>query len=136
MSRTSAAIGAAALLAAVAAFQTALALGAPFGDAVLGGRAPTDDGVLPTRYRVAAALQALVLLGMGTVLLARAGVVRAPRRANRFLALAVWAVAVLMALNTVGNLASDHPFERWVMGAVTAVVAVLAVLVARGSRSR
>jgi hypothetical protein len=133
MKRTTAAIIAASLLTAVALFQTALALGAPFGDAVLGGRAPTDQGVLPTGYRIAAALQALLLLGMAAVLLARAGVVPSRRRAGRFLVVAAWAVAGFMALSTLGNLSSDHPFERWVLGSVTVVVAALATVVAHRS---
>ena len=42
-------------LVGVAAFQVGLWLGAPYGDAVLGGRATTVDGVLAPPYRWAAA---------------------------------------------------------------------------------
>lgn len=38
-------------LVAAAGFQVALWRRAPYGDAVLGGRAPTTDGVLTTPYR-------------------------------------------------------------------------------------
>lgn len=134
MNRTIAAIVAAALLTAVAGFQIALALGAPFGDAVLGGRALTDDGALTTGYRAAAALQAALLLGMAAVLLARVRVVPSPRRADPLLTVGTWAIAGIMVLSTLGNLSSDHPFERWVLSAVTVILAVLATVVARRPR--
>lgn len=132
MSRTTAAVVAATLLTAVAAFQVALALGAPLGDAVLGGRAETEDGVLRGGYRVAAALQALVLLGMAAVLLARGGVLGSSWGSSRVAGGLTWVIAGVMILNTLGNLASDHPFERWVMGLVTLAVALVAVNLARG----
>ena len=43
---------------------------------------------------------------------------------------ACWGFAVLFALNTAGNLAGRSPVERWGMGAVTAVLTVLCVLLA------
>ncbi len=132
MTRATMATIAATLLTAVAAFQVALALGAPFGDAVLGGNAETDDGVLAGGYRVAAAFQALILLGMAAVLLARGGVRWPAWGASRVAGALTWVIAGLMILNTLGNLASDHWFERWVMGVVTLLVALSAVNLARG----
>lgn len=131
MTRSTMATFAAALLTAVAAFQVALALGAPWGDAVLGGNAETDDGVLTGGYRVAAAFQALVLLGMAAVLLARGGVRWPEWGAGRAAGALTWVIAGLMILNTLGNLASDHWFERWVLGVVTLLVALSAVNLAR-----
>jgi hypothetical protein len=131
MSRTTAAVIAATLLAAVAVFQVALALGAPWGDAVLGGRAATDDGVLTGGYRVAAALQALVLLSMAAVLLARGGVRWSSWGAGRVAGALTWLIAGFMILNTLGNLSSDHWFERWVLGVTTVLVALVAIRLAR-----
>lgn len=131
MSRTTAAVIAATLLTAVAAFQVALALGAPWGDAVLGGRAATADGVLTGGYRVAAGLQSLVLLSMAAVLLARGGVRWAAWGATRVAGTLTWVIAGFMILNTVGNLTSDHWFERWVLGVVTVLVALVAIRLAR-----
>ena len=51
-------------LIAVAAFQVALGVGAPYGDAVLGGHAATVDGVLIPCDRLAAGGQAGLLLAM------------------------------------------------------------------------
>lgn len=73
-----ASVFAAALIAGVAPFQVALALGAPVGDAVFGGKAPTHDGVLKGGFRVLAIVQAIILLLIGWVLLARTGIVTVP----------------------------------------------------------
>ena len=53
-----AAIVAVVLLAVVAVFQSALALGAPLGRAAWGGQ---HEGVLPTRFRVASGVAGLVV---------------------------------------------------------------------------
>jgi hypothetical protein len=131
MSRTTAAVIAAALLTGVAAYQVALALGAPWGDAVLGGRAATDDGVLTGGYRVVAGLQAPVLLAMAAVLLARGGVRWSSWGAGRLAGGLTWVIAGLMIVNTLGNLSSDHWFERWVLGVTTVLVALVALRLAR-----
>ena len=44
------------LIAGVAAFRVALALGVPLGGAVFGGEAPTHDGVLTGPFRALAIL--------------------------------------------------------------------------------
>ncbi len=123
-------VAAAGLFAAGAAFQLALALGAPYGDAVLGGRADTVAGVLTGPYRWVAAGQGLLLVGLGGVVLARAGLVPSGRLGPRGLRRATGVVAGLMLVNTVGNLASPSALERW-MGAGTATAAVLCAVLAR-----
>ena len=78
-----AAIVAVVLIAGVTGFQPARAAGAPYGEAVLGGKAPTDAGVLTAPFRALAALQAVVLGMLGWVLLARTEVVATtPARAG------------------------------------------------------
>lgn len=108
-------------LTAVAAFQVALWLGAPYGDAVLGGRAETVEGVLAPPYRWAALGQAGIAGAMAWLLLARGGLVRVRRLSTRGLRAAAGTIAGFMALNTVANLTSPHPLERW-MGAATFAV--------------
>lgn len=105
-------------LTAIAAFQIALWLGAPYGDAVLGGHAKTADGALTWPYRWAALAQAGILLTMARLFLARAGIVRVRRLSTLGLRTTTGAIAGFMALNTVANLTSPHPLERW-MGAAT-----------------
>lgn len=127
--RRAAALAGALPLAAVAAFQVALWLGAPYGDAVLGGRAPTVDGVLTAPYRWAALGQGGALLAMAWALLARGGLTRLPGLGDRGLRRAAWTIAAFMALNTAANLSSPHPLERWI-GAATLTVALASTALA------
>jgi hypothetical protein len=70
-----AAVVAAVLVAAVAAFRVALAAGLPLGEATMGGRAATVDGVLQTPYRAMAFGSAVVLVLAAWIVLGRAGMV-------------------------------------------------------------
>jgi hypothetical protein len=124
-----AAFAAAVLMAAVAAFQLALAAGLPLGEATMGGRAPTVDGVLVPRYRAFAAGSAVVLVLAAWLVLGRAGSVPV-FLGGQALATAAWVVAGFLALNTLTNLSGRHPLERWGMAAITLVSAVLVGYVA------
>jgi hypothetical protein len=70
-----AAVLAAVLFVGMAAFQVMLALGAPLGAHVLGGRHP---GTLPNRLRAFSAIAAAILVGGALVILARAGAIGWP----------------------------------------------------------
>lgn len=120
---------AAVLFAALAIFQVALALGAPAGAYVFGGRVATEDGRLPTPYRIGAAVAAVVLLAFAFVILARAGVAETSL-SERFLTIASWAVVVYMAINTAMNLAASTKVERYWFGAVSGILVVLCSIVA------
>lgn len=125
-------VTAAALLTGFAGFQTALALGAPWGEHVWGG---AFDEVLPVGMRFASVGAAAVLLGMATVVLSRAKVIR--RLSTwRPLTGVTWGIAGYMAFNTLGNLASSSDIEKYVFGSATFVMAVLIAFVAyRGPRA-
>jgi hypothetical protein len=125
------AIAAGGLLLLGAAFQLGLGAGAPWAAAASGGRAALSDGRLPSRYRAASLVTAVVLIAIGWLLLLRGGVVGSASE-NSALTAACWAFAVLFAGNTVGNLAGRHPVERWGMGALTACLSVLCLLLAVG----
>jgi hypothetical protein len=122
-----AAVLAALLFLGMAAFQASLALGAPVGAHVLGGRQP---GVLPNRLRAFSAIAAGVLVGGALVILARAGAIGWPASATGLLVPAAWAIAAFLVLNTLGNLASKSRLERTVFAATTAALAVLSAYVA------
>lgn len=127
-----AAVGAGVLISGVAVFQLALAIGLPLGDATLGGRAPTVDGVLSSWFRIIPAVSAVVLILVAYVVLARAGVVSGGPLGDTFLVWATWAILGFLILNTAGNLAAPHPVERWVMGSITlAVASLVGVIVLR-----
>lgn len=120
---------AAALFFGLAVFQVALALGAPWGMVVYGGRMVGADGRLPSKWRLASGIAAVILVVFAWVILARAGVVSTGID-ERYLAVGSWMVVAYMALNTAGNLASKHPIERYLFGGITLLLVVLCAIVA------
>jgi len=122
-----AAVLAAILFLGMVAFQASLALGAPLGAHVLGGRHP---GTLPNRLRAFSAIAAAILVGSALVILARANAIGWPAGATGLLGPAPWAIAAFLVLNTLGNLASKSRPERTVFAATTVALAVLSAYVA------
>jgi hypothetical protein len=91
----------------VVAFQIALAAGAPWGAFAMGGAFP---GQFPPALRIAALIQAALLLGMALIVLARAHLIlpgwwRVSRRL-------VWFVVAFAALSLVLNLITPSGGER------------------------
>jgi len=121
------AILAAILIAGVAAFQTALVGGAPWGAYAWGGAHP---GRLPMTHRIIGALAVPVLLFLALVLLAQGGVLGWSPLPLEWLLPATWAVTVLLGLNTVANLAAPSRIERYAFGGTTAVLVVLCAILA------
>jgi hypothetical protein len=117
-----AARGTAAFCTAFAAFQLALAAGAPWGEMTWGG----STAVLPTGMRAASAGAAVYLALAAAAMLVRSGdwgrrLPQAPFRwFNGFL-------AMQLALNTAANLASQNAAERYGMGAASALGFLLCV---------
>lgn len=111
---------AAGLLALACAFQLALAAGAPWGAAAYGGRASSDDGCLPRRYRVASAVAAMVILTAAWVVLAAGSVLDRGPLAAPVLDVVLWCLVAMFALNTLDNARGRHLAERWGAGSVTA----------------
>ena len=128
-----AAVAAATLLGAVIVFQLALAAGAPWGRMAYGGRATQGDGTLSRRHRFASGMAALALTAAMWVVLAAGSVVSQGSVSDSALTITTWVLAVLFVMNTVGNLAGEHPMERWGAGTVAALLAGLCVVLALGS---
>ena len=124
MSVEVAAVVAAALIGLVVLFQVALALGAPMGEATMGGRAQHVGGVLTPPYRLMALASAALLVLAAFVVLSRAGVVDLGLL-EAVVAIGAWVVVGFSVLNTVTNLSGRHPLERWGFSAVTLAVGVL-----------
>lgn len=126
----------AALLAAVgflviAAFQAALALGAPFGPASWGGR---HAGILPARLRIASAVAAVVWFLAALIVLGRGGFDAGPIPDG----VTRWGTWVLVGLLPVGalmNLASSSRWERFLWGPIALILAALCFVVARSPAS-
>lgn len=117
------------LLQVGAAFQLALAFGAPWGDHAYGGRAQTTDGRLPPAYRVMSAAAVPILLLASWIVLAKADLVSTDAG---WIDVGVWVVFGYLVLNTFANLASSSKVERHVIGSLTAVAAVATLIVASG----
>jgi hypothetical protein len=102
------------LFSAAAAFQLALACGAPWGNAAYGG---AYSGVLPPNIRAGSAAASAVYLLLAAV----AGTGWVPARWRRRLVLATMA---LMSVGSVLNLASPSLLEQMLWTPVTVVLAV------------
>jgi hypothetical protein len=109
----------------IAAFQAALALGAPFGHAAWGGR----HRVLPANLRRSSAVAVVIWLVAAVVVLGRAGIVDVPLP-DVLLVVGTWALVAVGVLGAVVNLASSSPWERFGWAPVAAVLALLSVVVA------
>ncbi len=122
---TAAALVATTVLAALAALQLALALGAPWGRLVLGGQ---HAGRLPGRLRAGSAVS-VVLYGLfAVVLLDRADVVDV--MADGVARVGAWVLVAYFALGVLLNGISRSQLERAVMTPTTLVLAVCSLLVA------
>ena len=124
---TVAAVVAVVVLAALAVFQLALALGAPLGRFAWGGQ---HDGVLPRGLRIGSAVSIALYALFAVVLLDRAGVVDVlPDGVSR---VGAWVLVAYFALGIVMNGISRSRSERAVMTPTTLVLAACALVVALG----
>jgi hypothetical protein len=109
----------------IAAFQLALALGAPLGRAAYGGR----SAELSRSLRRASAGAVVIWLLAAVVILGRGGVVALPVP-DVILHGGAWVLVVLSVLGTIVNLASSSPWERFGWAPVSAGLAALSLVVA------
>lgn len=128
---TTATVALTVLLAVVVVFQTALALGAPWGRASYGG---AHEGVLPARLRVASGAAAVVWVGLALVLLRRAGAaVRSPLP-DEALGVATWVALALFAVSVVLNAITPSALERalWLPVTLLLMAATLVIALSAG----
>ena len=112
--------------AGVAAFQLALALGAPLGRAAYGGA----HAELPPAFRIASALAAGFWLVAALVILRRGGY-RVPVVTERGARIGARGLVALMAVATLMNLASSSPWERYGWAPYSLALAGLTLVVVR-----
>lgn len=114
-----------ALLAIVACFQLALALGAPLGRYAMGGAA---EGAFPPALRIAALAQIAIYGLVAAVVCARLGWAFAdfaePAR------IAMWVVVALFALSLLMNAISRSAGERMIWTPVALVLALTSLRIA------
>ncbi len=113
----------------VACFEVALALGAPFGSATMGG---ANHGRLPPELRIVAAVVAAFWLLAVVHALSRGGFIdRFPRAGNPDL---TWILLGLTALGALMNAASSSPWERYGWAPYTLLLMILSLGLARSGR--
>jgi hypothetical protein len=116
-----------ALLALLAVFQLALALGAPWGRFAWGGQQP---GVLPAGFRIASGFSILICAVMAALALDRGGVVDVvPDAVSR---VGMWVVFAYLTLGVAMNAISRSKHERYAATPVALAGAILALILATG----
>lgn len=115
---------------AVVGFQIALAAGAPWGEYAMGGAFP---GQFPPAMRIAALIQATLLVGMALIVLARADIIL-PRwsRMSRWL---IWFVVGFAVLSLVLNLITPSAGERAIWAPTAFLLLISSGIVAFTSSS-
>ena len=115
--------------AVVVAFQIALALGAPWGAYAMGGAYP---GQFPPALRIAALVQAGILIGLAGIVLARAGIaLKGWEHVARWM---VWVAVVFSAVSLVLNLITPSAGERMLWAPVAFALLVCSLTVATGPK--
>ncbi|MEW5992535.1 MAG: hypothetical protein AB1736_14495 [Chloroflexota bacterium] len=113
---------------AAVGFQLALAAGAPWGAYAFGGAFP---GRFPTRLRIAAVGQAILLASIGAIVGSRAGLFEFPALAA--LPSLIWLVVAFSAVSLAFNAISRSPGERRLWVPVAVVMLLSSLVVATGS---
>ncbi len=110
---------------AVVAFQIALAAGAAWGAFAMGGAFP---GQFPPALRIAAIIQAVFLLVLALIVLARAGVILPSwSRASRWL---IWLVVAFAVLGFILNVITPSAGERAIWAPVAFLLLISSCIVA------
>jgi hypothetical protein len=122
----------ASISAGVVVFQIALAAGAPWGAYAMGGAFP---GQFPPMLRLAALVQATLIVGMAVVVMARAGLLLPGwSGVSRWL---IWIIVTFAALSFVLNLFTPSAGERALWAPVALILLISSALVAlKGSPGR
>ena len=115
----------------VAVLQLLLALGVLPVTMAWGG----SQAILTPQLRIAS-VAAILLLGLfAYVIRRRAGLVGS-MLPSRFIRIAAWVITIFMALNTLGNFASQSGIEALLFGPVSLVLAVACLLVSASRLDR
>lgn len=114
-----------ALLAALTAFQIALACGAPWGRFAWGGAHPR---VLPPRLRISSAVSVVLYAGFAALLLSRAGVLAGGGSA--VIVVLTWILFAYFVIGIGLNAISRSRPERWTMTPVCVIMALMTLVIA------
>lgn len=106
-------------------FQLAMALGAPWGEYAMGGKYP---GKFPTKIRVAAVFQLLILVAFGIISLIRSGLIDSSL--HEFSTKAIWFVVGFFVLGTIMNLITPSKKERNIWAPITFILLLSSLSIA------
>jgi hypothetical protein len=124
-----AAIAATVGFAGLAVFQLLLAAGVPLGEAAWGG---STDGQLSTGLRVGSAVS-IVVYAVSAGLILRSAGFGVPWISRAVARIGSWVLVVLLTLGAVANFLSQSPWEQFLLGPITLVLAGLCFVVARSA---
>lgn len=123
-----AAIGFAVITLGAAAFQVAMAAGAPWGSFAMGGAYP---GTFPPALRIVALFQAALLVGFVMVVLSRAGLILPVwSQASRWM---MWIIVAFSTLSLILNLITPSAGERAIWAPVAFLMLLCSATVALSS---
>jgi hypothetical protein len=105
-------------------FQGCLSAGLPWGAASMGGKYP---GVYPTKMRIAALLNMIILSFIIVIVLVKAGMIL-PQLMS-FSEIAIWFVVTFFAIGTVLNTITPSKIER-IWAPVAAIQLITTIIVA------
>ena len=123
-----AAIAAALGFLAIAMFELVLAAGAPLGHAAWGGA----HAHLSAAQRIASAVAVLIWASAALVVLGRAGLWSAGKRAILFRR-GTWLLVAVSTIAALTNFASHSRYEQLIFGPLAVILAALCTIVARSS---
>ncbi len=117
-----------ALALVVAAFQTTLVAGAPWGKLTWGGQHP---GKLPPSMRVAALLSGVLMVGFAVIVVGRAGL--ALEELSSYWRIGIWVVVAYSVLGVVANSVTRSRWERILWLPVTLLMLASSIIIAVAS---
>jgi hypothetical protein len=105
-------------------FQLCLAMGMPWGAASMGGKFP---GKYPTKMRIVAIINSIVLLFIAIIVLSGAGLLLL--QINKFSKVAIWFIVLFFAIGTIMNTITKSKIER-IWAPVAALQTITSFIVA------
>lgn len=124
------AVGAALLLIALAIYQAAIALGAPWGEPAFSADPETGDKSLLPGHRVVSAVAAAAAVGSAWVVAARGDVIGSGRLTDGPLGVLTWFIGGYLVLDAIVNISSSSAMKRWLGGAMKVAISACCVIVA------
>lgn len=106
-------------------FHLTLAAGAPWGNLTMGG---SHTGVLPKKFRIAAILQALLILVTVVIVITEAGIWFSSFRT--ITSVGIWFIVILFSTSSILNLITRSVWERRMGAPIALCMLVCSIIIA------